>query len=316
MNAAEHSLLGFLDTPVLVGDPEGRAVYANPAFEARFVRPGERLVGRSLSEIFAGGGREAVLSGVARACEDGETARFQVREGGVGYSAVASPIVAKDDRVGVVILLQEEVGGIERLVATHREMRRPLEELSAVLEGLFEQTGGRRAARYRSLVEDGLRSLVRLRRGMDEIAGLLAGSRAAESERFDPAAVVRRAAEKAQGRAPENTGIFLLAPPSLPIADGDPDRLAWALVEMMELRLSCEPRPRRLTLGARRLDGPDGPGTLVSIVETFADGVRPAPLSDPSEVQAALADLGAPPHVASDPRLGRATVLRLSGTVG
>ena len=32
----DSSLLAFLNAPVLVGDPEGRVVYLNPAFESRF----------------------------------------------------------------------------------------------------------------------------------------------------------------------------------------------------------------------------------------------------------------------------------------
>ena len=36
MTGAEQSLLSFLDAPVIVGDPEGRAVYVNPAFQSRF----------------------------------------------------------------------------------------------------------------------------------------------------------------------------------------------------------------------------------------------------------------------------------------
>ena len=42
VNRAERSLLSFLDAPVVVGDPEGRAVYVNPAFEARFGQGGRR----------------------------------------------------------------------------------------------------------------------------------------------------------------------------------------------------------------------------------------------------------------------------------
>jgi hypothetical protein len=33
VSAPTLSLLSFLDAPVLVGDPEGRAAYVNPAFE-------------------------------------------------------------------------------------------------------------------------------------------------------------------------------------------------------------------------------------------------------------------------------------------
>ncbi len=36
MIGAEQSLLSFMDAPVVVGDPDGAAVYVNPAFEARF----------------------------------------------------------------------------------------------------------------------------------------------------------------------------------------------------------------------------------------------------------------------------------------
>lgn len=31
---SQPSLLSFLDAPVVVGDPDGRAAYVNPAFEA------------------------------------------------------------------------------------------------------------------------------------------------------------------------------------------------------------------------------------------------------------------------------------------
>ena len=46
MNRAERSLLSFLDAPVVVGDPDGRAVYVNPAFEARFGVAAEGVTGQ------------------------------------------------------------------------------------------------------------------------------------------------------------------------------------------------------------------------------------------------------------------------------
>jgi len=33
---SQPSLLSFLDAPVVVGDPDGRAAYVNPTFETRF----------------------------------------------------------------------------------------------------------------------------------------------------------------------------------------------------------------------------------------------------------------------------------------
>ena len=93
MNAAGASLLDFLDEPVLVGDPEGRVIYANPAFEESF-EFGPSARGMSFAQLFEGGGREAFLQAVAQVCETGETVRFRLREEGRGYIGVASPIEA------------------------------------------------------------------------------------------------------------------------------------------------------------------------------------------------------------------------------
>jgi PAS domain-containing protein len=59
------SLLSFLDAPVLVGDPEGRVIYVNPAFERRFCQDDESVQGAELVSLFEGGGREAILNAVA-----------------------------------------------------------------------------------------------------------------------------------------------------------------------------------------------------------------------------------------------------------
>ena len=37
------SLLTFLEAPVVVGDPEGRAIYVNPCFERRFSLAGQLI---------------------------------------------------------------------------------------------------------------------------------------------------------------------------------------------------------------------------------------------------------------------------------
>ena len=36
MSSSSRSLLDFIDAPVVVGDPDGRAVYVNPAFQQKF----------------------------------------------------------------------------------------------------------------------------------------------------------------------------------------------------------------------------------------------------------------------------------------
>ena len=79
----------------------------NPAFESRFCQSGASPRGEHLAALFAGGGREAILAAVASVCTEGRTVNFRLREDGAGYLAVASPIQAEGNQVGVVILLTD-----------------------------------------------------------------------------------------------------------------------------------------------------------------------------------------------------------------
>lgn len=314
MTGVEQSLLSFLDAPVIIGDPEGLAVYVNPAFEMRFGVTAEVAQGRSLSELFGGGGREAVLHAVAEVCEQGESVRFRVRERNVGFAAVASPIVAEDARVGVVILLKEEVGSIERLLSLHREIRGPIDELSHSLETLLEQTGGRRAARYRSLVEASLRALTRLRKWSEELQAVLSGAPdgAPECASFDPARVVRRVAERALGRIGETeTTLELLAARSLPSVRGDEARLESALMRIVEDRLAQDRPPSTLFIGARATGRDGTAAVLVSVTEHWTDGGCTAASSEESLAGEPLVAPDADLHTTIDPQLGRTTMLRL-----
>jgi nitrogen-specific signal transduction histidine kinase len=312
MTGMEHSLLSFLDAPVIVGDPEGCAVYLNPAFQARFDVTAEAARGRSLAEFFGGGGREAVLHAVAEVCEHGESVRFRVRERGVGFAAVASPIVADDARVGVVILLKEEVEGIERLLSLHREIQDPIDELSHALEMLLEQTGGRRAARYRGLVEESLRALTRLCKWSDELRTMLSGTPgpALEGASFDPAGVVRRVAERAVRRVGEaETSVELLAARSLPAVRGDEARLESVLMRIVEDRLEQDRPPSTIFIGARTAGADAAAPVLVSLTERWKSGGCLATTSEAPVVQEAAAAMGAVLHTTSDPQLGRTTLL-------
>jgi PAS domain-containing protein len=168
------SLLTFLDAPVVVGDPDGRTAYVNPAFAARF-GGGDGAVGQPLSTLFEGGVREAVLRAVVDCCEQGRSVRFRLRHAGVGYSAVASPITAESARVGVVILLFESSAAEERLLALQRELSAPVGELRRVLDELLEPRGPRRDARERSLLEDAARALGRVQKWCEELTALIGG---------------------------------------------------------------------------------------------------------------------------------------------
>ncbi len=301
MDGFERSLLTFIDTPLVVGDAGGDAVWANPTFETRFTLDPESLAGTPLAELFAGGSRERVLNAVALVCEGGESQRFRLREGGHDYEAVVSGIEVGAECVGVVILLKETMEHLERLLALQRQLQEPLDEVEVVLDGLLEQTGGQRADRHRKEVEDGLRALARIRKWSQELGTLLCGDGSTSRERFDPVAVLRRVTESASDSA---SFVEMLAPASLPALEGDPMRLEWALGRMLDARLAAD--PARIVLGARVL----GDHVLLSVSELVDEGL-PGAICDTPDVRDALAELRAEVETVADPRLGRSTLLRV-----
>jgi nitrogen-specific signal transduction histidine kinase len=168
--------MDFVDSPVLVGDPEGRAVYANPAFERVFQASKDAITGVPLAGLFEGGAREAVLAAVAGICGGSQRERFRLREGGRGFEALASPVEAEQGRIGVVILLFEEAND-EGLKAFRREIQEPLDEVAACLVAFSSQTGDRRSQKYRIMIAEGLRAVERMRKWAESIAGDLGPSR-------------------------------------------------------------------------------------------------------------------------------------------
>jgi len=175
------SLLDYVDAPILVGDPDGRVVHLNPAFEARFGISMDRVRGKELATLFAGGAREAVLRAVAEVCGGSGSIRFPLRDGNLGYWAVASPISAQSDRVGVVILITAELSSDRRLIECAKEIQEPLDELTRCLGEFAEQVGGRRAERYRLMLEDAAKAIELLRKRAGELQDLLSGTTAINS---------------------------------------------------------------------------------------------------------------------------------------
>jgi len=173
---SSRTLLDYLDAPILVGDPDGRVVHLNPSFETRFHSSLDETRGKELATLFEGGAREAVLQAVADVCRGAGPVRFPLREGGFGYWVLASPISAENDRVGVVILLTDELGSDRRLIECAKEIQEPLEELTRCLGEFSEQVGGRRAERYRLMLEDAANAVELLRKRAGELQSLLSGS--------------------------------------------------------------------------------------------------------------------------------------------
>lgn len=314
MTGEARSLLTFLPAPVAVGDPDGRAVYVNPAFQARFdVAPGE-VRGRPLAELFVGGGREAVLQATARVCAEGGEARFRLREDGRGYAVVAAPIVAERQTVGLVFLFCEESAGEERLLAFHREVAEPLAELSQCLDAMLEQTGGRRAARFRTLVEEGIRAVDRIQKWTDELAAAVRFEPEREpSRRLDPLGLTQNLAE-ALGEPMQGAGheLELLLPARLPRVRGDGDRLALALERFVQERMAAAPRGTAFTLAAKLLAAERC--VLLSLTETappHAARFDPDDEAPPAELERVLRASGGAVARIADPVAGVTTTLRL-----
>ena len=170
MTPSERSLLAFLDAPVLVGDPDGCTVYVNPSFEERFETNHEEACGKPLAQLFEGGGREAMLRAVAEVCSEGVSVRFRLRERGLSFSALASPIFAQQRCVGVLFLLQEEVEAAERLLHLHRQLADSVDELARLLDEPLAAS-----ALAASLTDDPRRALERVRQWSEALRRELSG---------------------------------------------------------------------------------------------------------------------------------------------
>lgn len=298
------SLLNFLDAPIVVGDPDGRVIYVNPAFERNFCKSGGEARGEPLALLFGGGGREALLQAVADVCRRGETVRFRLREDGIGYLGVASPIESESDRVGVVVLLSLEPPTDERLLVYQGEIAEPLEEALHCFEEILEQTGGRRSEQHRIAVERGIGAIDRARKWSDQIHVALSGrpGTGGSGASLDPVRVVRlvasRLAEDFEARAIE---LQLLLPAQLPQASGEAAMLETALVRLIRHRLAEAQRGHTLTLSVRRSHDAQVQGLLFSVIDD------PLPAS-----QSATAAAGASEP---EPRAVRATISALGGRV-
>ena len=310
------SLLNFLDAPLMIGDPDGRVIWVNPAFERTFDCSGETVRGQALALLFDGGGREAVLGAVAKVCTRNETVRFQLKKEGTGYLGVCSPIEAEGGSVGVVILLTLEPDTDERLLAFQAEIAEPLDDAVHILDELMEQTGGRRAERYRDLVERGLGALHRAQKWSDELKGALQGQRSSRTQgSVDPVKVVRNVSQGViEEGAHVGPKLHLLVPSSLPAVIGDATMLETALLRLVRSRGLEAGTEAWLSLSARVAGHGADRRVLFSVVDRRFDdpeaiGAEPDP--EPKLVRAAVSALGGEILTWSEPTMGHVTTIAL-----
>lgn len=311
MGAEEISLLGHLDAPVLVGDPDGCVVYANPSFRDRFCEVSGDPVGEPLAMVFGGGAREVVLTATAQVLQRGQPSRIQIREGGQGYTGLCSPIEAEDDRVGVVMVMLEEHTNEEHLTSLADELGEPLREALQAMSSLSLELDGSLDDRQQQLMEVGIRRIETAQKWLRELTMALRGSKVQQG-RFDVAASILRVTERISQEIPSSVDLEILMPPNMPRASGIPVVFERVLSELVRQRVD-ESRPEEpITLLARTVGGDHPNGVLVSVVDVPQQTRRGPTGHPPERVQQGLAQMGGEAVCVEDGGLGRVTSMRLA----
>ncbi len=307
--AEARSLLQFVEAPVVVAEPDGKAIYLNPAFEASFEVSAQRALGRPLAELFEGGNREAVLNAVAKCVTRGQSVRFRVRERVLGFQAQCSPIVLEGERVGCILLLTEASVEAEDLMSVRRE----LQEAVSALGGQFEKLAQESLADP-DVCADWVRSaepsLRQLRRVLQKIDSLCEPADPGGPPCFDPGRLVRDAVGRVAADIAE-LGITLdvVVPQGLPMVRGDRAPLQEALESLLLARIVGEPPPNLVTLAARPDESQSGAGVLIQIGD--APWGEASEAGEPLALQRAVLASGGSIQTQLDADTGRTTIVRL-----
>lgn len=311
MSTAEGiSLLAHLQTPILVGDPDGCIVYANPSFRDRFCQADEDPMGQPIAMVFGGGAREVVLTATAEVLERGQPARLQLREGDYGYIGLASPIEAEDDRVGVVMVLLEEQSDEDYLTGLADEIGDPIAKAMQTLQGLSQSLGSRLGDEQQAIFERGLRSIETAQKWLRELQVALRGGKP-QRGRFDISNSILRVAERLTNDTEIQLDLEVLMPPNLPRVAGTSVVFERLLTQLVHQRIDEAKSDEPLTLLARTLGGHQPRGVLVSLVDIPDPSRRNATGQPPEAVQQGVASMGGEVLCVEDSSAGRVTSIRL-----
>lgn len=312
MSQAEQiSLLGFVDTPILVGDPDGCIVYANPSFRRYFEVSGDDSMGQPLATVFSGGARELVLSVTASVLQRGQAARLQIREAGIGFIGLVSPIEAEDNRVGVIMVLLEEISNDDDLPALIEDISLPLASSLKDLQALIEPVSARVNEAQREKYEEALKSLEDAQNSLRELHLVVRGGKPKQGH-FDASAAVVRVVERVSRQQADEVEIQVLIPPNLPRAVGAGAAFERLLSSLLTQRIDDGKDGLPLTLLARRMGDGDTGSILISLVDVPDQACRKSTGLPPESLQQGIAAMGGESICVEDSMLGRVTSMQLS----
>jgi hypothetical protein len=310
-HAEEISLLGFVDTPILVGDPDGCIVYANPSFRRCFGVDGDDLMGQPLAMVFGGGAREVVLSVTAAVLEQGSAARLQIREAGIGFTGLASPIEAADDRVGVIMVLLEEESNEDHLSVMIEGISSPLSGALKNLQALTQPIGTRATEAQREKYEGALESLEEAQHSLRELHLVVRGGKPKQG-RFDVSAAIVRVVERTIREHVDEFDIPVLMPPNLPRVVGTGPTFERILASLLRQRFDEGKEGQPLTLLARTIGSEEVQGVLVSLVDVPDSARRTGTGLPPESLQQGILAMGGESICVEDSMLGRVTSMKLA----
>ncbi|NNL84193.1 MAG: hypothetical protein HKP27_00985 [Myxococcales bacterium] len=272
------------------------------------------MTSRSVGELFDGGAREAVLDAVMKVSRERLSQRFFARNAGYGYAGIASPIVVDGALDAIVVLLHPAPEGSQRILNIQREIDDPLHEIRKALDIVLEQTGGRRASRYRYVVEGARHAAARalewstqLRRMLtrDELPG------AESSGAFDPAAVLRTVAQAAfEDAARQGVLLDLQSKNSLPPVRGDRIQLETMLIRLVRERLGEGQPLASVALSARSVGGKGTRHVVMAMTEQPKPGADLDAPATPQLLSDLVQAIGGSLQNISNPSLGRSLVFR------
>lgn len=312
MSTAEDiSLLAHLQTPILVGDPDGCIVYANPSFRGRFCQAGEDPMGQALAMVFGGGAREVVLTATAEVLQRGQPARLQIREGEYSYTGLASPIEAEDDRVGVVMVLLEEQSNEDYLTGLADEIGEPIAEAIQALQGFSQSLDSQLGEDQQAIFDRGLRSIEAAQKWLKELQVAIRGGKPKQG-RFDVTHAITRVADRVINDTETQVDLEVLMPPNLPRVAGTTVVFERLLTQLVHQRIEEAKGDEPLTILARTVGGEEPQGVLVSLVDVPDSIRRNATGYPPEVVQQGMASMGGEVICVEDSSAGRVTLMRLA----
>ena len=252
-----------------------------------------------------------VLHAVADVCALGTSQRFRVRNAGAGYAGLASPIVAEDARVGVVILFNESAPDDERAYRLQREVHAAVEVVDGALEEIGARTAGSPDPKLRDLLEAGGKAADELRRCTGELGDVLAGRRPIPqaNDGFDPARIASGVAGRlADEFAAAGVGLEFRMPAQLPVVCGDGTVLRDALEDLLRGCLARLEAGAAVVLAARTVERDRVGWVVMALKEPHSGPVA----GDPAQrVIDGIAGLGGDIRVSAHPASGRTTAIRL-----